>query len=161
MNLSFLSYGVRVPISPSITSLYFVKNTNYDAAVCKTCFVLSSLFLIYQNCFPEYFSHTLSIRILTIGLQSAIYSNRWSVTKDTDTLGMSTYLRHQSFNFYVSESATNAHSWTETEWHSKKRVWLFVLRVSLYPPLWNEFVRLWIILLQVAQHQIGHHNGCL
>ena len=74
---------------------------------------------------------------------------------------MSTYLRHQSFNLQLSESATNAHSWAETEWHSKKRVCLVVLRVFLYPPLWNEFVRLWIVLLQVAQHQTGHPNGCL
>jgi hypothetical protein len=74
---------------------------------------------------------------------------------------MSTYLRHQSFNLKLGESATNAHSWAETEWHSKKRVWLVVLRVFIYRPLWNEFVRPWIILLQVAQHQIGHRNGCL
>jgi hypothetical protein len=75
-----------------------LQNTNYDAALCATCFVLFSLLLICQNYCPASFPHTFSIWILAIELQSAIYSSRWSVTSDTYTLDLSTYLRHQSFN---------------------------------------------------------------
>jgi hypothetical protein len=74
---------------------------------------------------------------------------------------MSNDLRHQSLNLLHTESGEIAHSWAESEWHSKERVYFVVLRVFLYPPLWNEFVRPWTILLQFAHHQIGHQMGYL
>jgi hypothetical protein len=103
MNWTLLPYVLRVPISRSIPSLCLVKNTNYDAAVCTPFFVLFWLCRIWQNYCPANFSLILSVWIFSVGLDSAIYSSRWSVTSDTSTL---TYLLHGAESFMRSQQWT-------------------------------------------------------
>jgi hypothetical protein len=38
---------------------------------------------------------------------------------------------------------------------------LALLRVTFYPPLWNEFVCLWVVLLGITHHQKRHQYGGL
>jgi hypothetical protein len=38
---------------------------------------------------------------------------------------------------------------------------LAVLWLALQPPLWDEFIRFWAILLHVAQHRDGHKDAGL
>ena len=58
---TLLPYAVPVPISPSITSFYLVRNTNYIAALCTTYFVHFPLCRICQNYCPANFSSILSV----------------------------------------------------------------------------------------------------
>ena len=147
-----------------MTSLCVAYLTSRSCAIVAELYELrlSSLckfFRLHLN-FPLVGRNILLFKMFSIYVLSldALHSNGGKLKSDitnSGSLDMSTYLRHQSFNLQLSESATNAHSWAETEWHSNKRLRLSVLlRIGFYPPLWYEFV-------QRAEHQNGHRSGCL
>jgi hypothetical protein len=93
----FHTWNQSVYLALHTFTLYDEKYKPWRCSMCNVFCILFA-FVNKPKLLPSNFFHTFSTGILTIEVQSDIYSGRWSVTSDTCTLDLSTYLRHQSFN---------------------------------------------------------------